>query len=357
MWFPFTTKICVVISNPIQEVSNPVQESMIQINNDQLRIESNNFEEMMATYIQDQSEWLNKNITLPFVDFILKEFGLIGNEIILKKQLSCLSPFHLLLFYSKLKNWRRLKYHHHYYQIKRGSSKRKQEDAMMKEISNEIFQKKVQSSSKLNQPSNQELYDQFCELFSSVSQSSFSQIRDELIEFDPLILISNDKRVRIEDVNWKWVSIINLMESFYWMKSSKEEENTISLNIFDHGGSGKRVDSSLNILGFDCGGQQLVFEVCIPIKEVETRSEFEFLEEKQEATNKEVVRNLIDHKSIFQFVDQLKRNPKIEDDPFTHFQSKQSYSIPTTTDLMFAREILKKISDKKLISASPIEQR
>ena len=89
-----------------------------------------------------------------------------------------------------------------------------------------------------------------------------------------------------------------------------------------------------------------------------TRSEFEFLEENQEEPNKEFVQNLIDHTPIFQFIDQLKRNPKIEFvDLFIYFPSKQSYSIPKTTDLMFAREILKKISDKKLISASPIEQR
>ena len=41
------------------------------------------------------------------------------------------------------------------------------------------------------------------------------------------------------------VKLINLAEALFW-----------------HGSVGTRVDDSTNILGFDCGGEQLVCEIC-----------------------------------------------------------------------------------------------
>ena len=48
---------------------------------------------------------------------------------------------------------------------------------------------------------------------------------------------------------------INTAEAEFWLRS----QNT-------------RIDDSTNILGFDCGGQQLVLEVCFPIGKLEQLS-------------------------------------------------------------------------------------
>ena len=67
-----------------------------------------------------------------------------------------------------------------------------------------------------------------------VSKLSFSQLRDELLDIGPL------------DV--ELVKRINKAEAAFWTKSA-----------------GIRIDDSTNILGFDCGGEQWVYEVCLPI--------------------------------------------------------------------------------------------
>lgn len=76
-----------------------------------------------------------------------------------------------------------------------------------------------------------------------VSKLSFSQLRDELLDLNPLDL--------------SLVKEINAAEASFWTKST-----------------GYRVDDSTNILGFDCGGEQWVYEVCLPIgtlKEMEAQ--------------------------------------------------------------------------------------
>lgn len=67
-----------------------------------------------------------------------------------------------------------------------------------------------------------------------VSQLSFAQLRDELLDIAPLDL--------------DMVKKINRAEAAFWQNSA-----------------GCRVDDSTNILGFDCGGEQWVYEVCIPM--------------------------------------------------------------------------------------------
>ena len=67
-----------------------------------------------------------------------------------------------------------------------------------------------------------------------VTKLSFSELRDILISINPL------------DTNH--IKRVNEAEASFWKLSS-----------------GSRYDDSTNILGFDCGGQQLVFEVCFPI--------------------------------------------------------------------------------------------
>ena len=63
---------------------------------------------------------------------------------------------------------------------------------------------------------------------------SFSQLRDLLLDYAPLDLSHIRK--------------VNLAEAEFWKAST-----------------GLRVDDSTNILGFDCGGEQHVYEVCFPI--------------------------------------------------------------------------------------------
>lgn len=66
------------------------------------------------------------------------------------------------------------------------------------------------------------------------SQLSFSQLRDHLLDLNPLDL-GHIKRV-------------NEAEAKFWRASQ-----------------GKRLGDSTDILGFDCGGEQLVMEFCFPI--------------------------------------------------------------------------------------------
>lgn len=70
---------------------------------------------------------------------------------------------------------------------------------------------------------------------------SFTQLRDRLLELDPLGL--------------PHVREVNQAEAAYWEASS-----------------GYRIDDSVNVLGFDCGGQQWVLEVCFPIGELDDHS-------------------------------------------------------------------------------------
>ena len=62
---------------------------------------------------------------------------------------------------------------------------------------------------------------------------SFSQLRDRLLDVAPL--------------DTEHIKAVNAAEAQYWAATC-----------------GSRVDDSTNILGFDCGGEQLVLEVCIP---------------------------------------------------------------------------------------------
>lgn len=66
---------------------------------------------------------------------------------------------------------------------------------------------------------------------------SFTQLRDRLLALDPLGL--------------PHVREVNQAEAAFWEASS-----------------GRRIDDSVNVLGFDCGGQQWVLEVCLPIGEL-----------------------------------------------------------------------------------------
>lgn len=69
----------------------------------------------------------------------------------------------------------------------------------------------------------------------SINNFTFTQFRDRLLTLgNPL------------DV--EFIKKLNYAESEYWKLST-----------------GSRVDDSTNILGFDCGGEQYVFEVCFPI--------------------------------------------------------------------------------------------
>lgn len=66
------------------------------------------------------------------------------------------------------------------------------------------------------------------------SQLSFSQLRDQLLDLNPLDLAHIKK--------------VNEAEAKFWRASQ-----------------GKRLGDSTDILGFDCGGEQLVMEFCFPI--------------------------------------------------------------------------------------------
>ncbi len=72
---------------------------------------------------------------------------------------------------------------------------------------------------------------------SKAESMSFSQLRDLLLDHAPL--------------DTAHIKRVNLAESQFWAATAKASVD--------------RVDDSTNILGFDCGGEQLVYEVCFPI--------------------------------------------------------------------------------------------
>ena len=80
---------------------------------------------------------------------------------------------------------------------------------------------------------------------------TFSQLRDALLDLDPL--------------NLSLVKSINSAEADFW-----------KLN------TGYRIDDSTNVLGFDCGGEQWVHEVCLPIG---TLKELQQLQQNGKETN------------------------------------------------------------------------
>ena len=80
--------------------------------------------------------------------------------------------------------------------------------------------------------------------------ASFSQLRDELLAYSPL-----DK---------EWVLRVNHVEAQFWREAS-----------------GERIEWSDDILGFDCGGSQWVFEMCLPTGTLQepNGSDLNFIEE------------------------------------------------------------------------------
>jgi L-galactono-1,4-lactone dehydrogenase len=76
----------------------------------------------------------------------------------------------------------------------------------------------------------------------SLQALTFAQLRDRLLDLAPL----DEKHIRA----------VNAAEADFWRRSC-----------------GTRVDDSTNILGFDCGGEQLVLEVCFPMAGGKTHSE------------------------------------------------------------------------------------
>eukprot|EP01035_Chromulina_nebulosa_P025219 gene25219-32909_t len=78
----------------------------------------------------------------------------------------------------------------------------------------------------------------------TAAQLSFSQLRDILLDIAPLD-VAHIRRV-------------NAAEAAFWAHSS-----------------GVRVADSTEILGFDCGGEQLVYEVCFPIGRLSEESNYD----------------------------------------------------------------------------------
>lgn len=76
---------------------------------------------------------------------------------------------------------------------------------------------------------------------STIERFSFSQLRDMLLAIAPL--------------NSNHIKQVNQAEAEFWKLST-----------------GSRVDDSINILGFDCGGEQLVLEVAFPIGSLANQS-------------------------------------------------------------------------------------
>lgn len=77
--------------------------------------------------------------------------------------------------------------------------------------------------------------------YESTKIFSFSELRDQLVAHDPL--------------NVEYIKRVNEAEAQFWQNSA-----------------GTRVDDSTNILGFDCGGEQWVFEVCFNIGKLSQKS-------------------------------------------------------------------------------------
>eukprot|EP00597_Dinobryon_sp_UTEXLB2267_P011642 CAMPEP_0170132252 /NCGR_PEP_ID=MMETSP0020_2-20130122/23753_1 /TAXON_ID=98059 /ORGANISM="Dinobryon sp., Strain UTEXLB2267" /LENGTH=495 /DNA_ID=CAMNT_0010367523 /DNA_START=279 /DNA_END=1763 /DNA_ORIENTATION=+ len=77
--------------------------------------------------------------------------------------------------------------------------------------------------------------------FQQASSLSFSQLRDLLIDYSPL--------------NVDHIRRVNQAEAAFWQQST-----------------GSRTADSTEILGFDCGGEQLVYEVCFSIGSLKEQS-------------------------------------------------------------------------------------
>lgn len=91
-----------------------------------------------------------------------------------------------------------------------------------------------------------------------INELSFTELRDKLIALDPL--------------NKEHVMKINQAEADFWRKSE-----------------GYRVGWSDEILGFDCGGQQWVSEICFPAGTLSKPSmkDLEYIEELMQIIEKE----------------------------------------------------------------------
>ena len=89
---------------------------------------------------------------------------------------------------------------------------------------------------------------------------SFAQYRNDLLALDPL--------------DFRWVNRVNQAELEFW-------ENTAA--------HGQRLDWSENILGFDCGSPQWVFEVCFPTGSLAapTGADLEFIKDLKQELLKE----------------------------------------------------------------------
>ena len=128
----------------------------------------------------------------------------------------------------------------------------------------------------------------------SLQSLSFAQLRDRLLDLAPL----DDKHIRA----------VNAAEAIFWRRSC-----------------GTRVDDSTQILGFDCGGEQLVLEVCFPMAGKTPQSD----NEKEKEKEKE----------------------KRGDD------SKDPGSLASGRDLAFVKELLQIAERHGLPTPCPIEQR
>ncbi len=126
-------------------------------------------------------------------------------------------------------------------------------------VSNPIDNKSMKLIKSKTNDSTKDANKSLIELLYSVNSSydknylitlSFAQLRDMLLDIAPL------------DLNH--VKKVNQAEALFWEKSV-----------------GERVDDSTNILGFDCGGEQFVFEVCFPIGTLQENSgkDIEYVQE------------------------------------------------------------------------------
>ena len=75
--------------------------------------------------------------------------------------------------------------------------------------------------------------------YNEAASRGFGELRDALLDMNPL--------------DTAHIKTVNAAEGGYW-KSTE----------------GERIADSTDVLGFDCGGQQLVVEVCFPIGQVTT---------------------------------------------------------------------------------------
>ena len=84
---------------------------------------------------------------------------------------------------------------------------------------------------------------------------SFADLRD--------LLLGIDDAKHILDTNW--IKEINFAELQYWTNLSNKYKN-IDIDIDIDIDIPQEIDFSENILSFECGGQQWVYEICFPIK-------------------------------------------------------------------------------------------